>query len=474
LSQDKRILILDLHPPNGLCSTLEDIISTSSYLQAIRWTEPVDGIETLLERDEFSSTVQHHRPDLIGVILPPDNMSSINVFLKLLRERNANLPVIVVIEDCKPDEAISLLKRGATDFITPPIKSIDVIPRIWRLIQQNSNENPVMQILKEKMGLKQIVGESRIFMDEMNKIPLMARCDSTVLISGESGTGKELVTRAIHYLSSRARKPFLPVNCGAIPSELVENELFGHVRGAFTGAFASRPGLIHDADGGTLFLDEIDCLPLNAQVKFLRFLQDRVYRPLGSTKMQKADVRVVAASNLNLEEAVRGGTFRRDLFYRLNIIPVTLPSLRERKEDIPLLARYFLGRYSYELNKVIDSFAPEALQKLLIYEWPGNVRELENIIERVVVFASGPVIQESDIELPDRNVSSFMESFQQAKSKVIVDFEKNYLQNLLLAHKGNITRAAKAAKKNRRAFWELMRKHNIDVQKDIPESHPGL
>ena len=334
----------------------------------------------------------------------------------------------------------------------------------WRLLKQKRQGDTLTQRLKEKLGLKQLVGESPLFLAVLKKIPVVANCDATVLMSGETGTGKELCARAIHYLSPRASKPFIPVNCGAIPTELVENELFGHMRGAFTSASSSQPGLIHGAHGSTLFLDDIDCLPLSAQVKLLRFLQEKEYRQLGSTKMCHADVRVISATNLDLEEALRQGKLRQDLYYRLSVIPLMLPPLRNRPEDIQLLARHFLEKYATEFNKQVTGFASDAMQMLMLYDWPGNVRELEHLIERGVLFSDQTVIGGADIVLPRQKSTQCQESFKEAKAKVIAQFERTYIQGLLRAYQGNITKAAQAAQKNRRAFWQLIRKHRIDVQ----------
>jgi DNA-binding NtrC family response regulator len=300
------------------------------------------------------------------------------------------------------------------------------------------------------------------------KIPLIARCDANVLIVGETGTGKELFARAIHYSSPRASRPFMPVNCGAIPVDLVENELFGHRRGAFTNAFALQTGLIEEANGGTLFLDEIDCLPKLAQVKLLRFLQEREYRPLGSSKMRQANVRVIAASNLNLEEAVGIGKVRQDLFYRLNVISLALPPLRERREDIPLLARHFLEKYAKEFGKPTIHFSPNTLPLLMMQNWLGNVRELEHVIERATALCEGPFIIEGDLGLSPLPSAHPLESLQQAKAREIAQFEKNYIQDLLRSCSGNITKAARLAQKNRRAFWQLIQKHQIDVSRFKP------
>jgi len=326
-------------------------------------------------------------------------------------------------------------------------------------------EQRTEQALTEKLGLQQLIGQSEVFVAETSKIPLIARSDISVLIAGETGTGKEMVGRAIHHLSRRAGKPFVPVNCGAIPVELLENELFGHERGAFTGASSARGGLIQEAEQGTLFLDEVDSLPQLAQVKLLRFLQNKEFRPLGSTKVITGDVRIVAASNANLEQAVAAGTLRRDLYYRLNVVPIVLPPLRERSTDILLLARHFLAEFAAKLDSPAEDFSPEAERKLMLYSWPGNVRELEHVIERVVVLCAEKTIQEDQIVFSGANDDLAQLSFSEMKARVVSQFETNYLQSLLVAYKGNISKAAEAAQKERRTFWELLRKHNIDVQK---------
>jgi transcriptional regulator with PAS, ATPase and Fis domain len=321
----------------------------------------------------------------------------------------------------------------------------------------------ISQRLKEKIGLEQLIGESSMFLNEIKKIPLAAVCDESVLIWGETGTGKELCARAVHYLSGRAEKPFVPVNCGAIPLELVENELFGHARGAFTGAFSSQTGLLREAEGGTLFLDEIDWLPHLAQVKLLRFLQEKEYRPLGSTKSCSADVRVIAASNMDFEDAVVAGKLRQDLYYRLNVLTMMLPPLRARREDIRLLARHFLRKYLLEFQTPAKEISDSAMQLLTLHDWPGNVRELEHVIKRAVILSERQSIECEDLNLTRREAPQ-PETFQQAKASVVNQFERSYIQNLLQTYHGNITRAADAAHKNRRAFWQLIRKHNINAR----------
>ncbi|MGH9798962.1 MAG: sigma-54 interaction domain-containing protein, partial [Blastocatellia bacterium] len=286
-----------------------------------------------------------------------------------------------------------------------------------------------------------------------------------VLISGETGTGKEVCARAIHQFSPRADRNLVAINCGSIPNDLVESELFGHERGSFTGAVASKTGLIQEAEGGTLFLDELDSLPLLAQVKLLRFLQEGEYRPVGATKTRYADVRVIAATNVNLEKAVSTGRLRQDLYYRLNMIPIALPPLRERREDIPLLAAQFLNRFGQKFRKHVTGFSPDTMLKLCLHDWPGNVRELENVIGRAVAFADQSVVRAHNIVLP----APVPESFHEMKKNMIEKFERTYLQSLLISFNGNITKAAEAAQKNRRAFFELIRKYGIDTDQFKPK-----
>lgn len=324
-------------------------------------------------------------------------------------------------------------------------------------------EQRVAEKLTKRFGLHQLIGQSAPFLAIKAMLTSIAQHQVSVLILGETGTGKELVARAIHYLSPRHAQPFSAVNCGAIPVDLIENELFGHSRGAFTGAATAATGLIQEADGGTLFLDEIDCLPSLAQVKLLRFLQEKEYRPLGSAQMRRADVRVIAATNTNLEDALKQGHFRHDLYYRLNVIPVTLPALRDRPDDIPLLACHFLAKCRKEFSKPPMDFTAEALRRLQSYDWPGNVRELEHVVERAIVLAQNPRIEAHDLRLPLTMPPPSRLPFREAKIQVVTQFERSYIEELLAEYQGNISRAARAARKDRRAFWHLMRKHGIPV-----------
>jgi two-component system, NtrC family, response regulator GlrR len=334
-------------------------------------------------------------------------------------------------------------------------------------------QTPIDQ-LRTSLGLEHIVGESPAFVNSINQITPIARYEVGVLILGETGTGKEVFARAIHYRSPRATKPFVPVNCGAIPVDLLENEFFGHESGAFTSANSSRRGVIKEADGGTLFLDEVDSLPPMAQVKLLRFLQDGQFRPLGSATVCSANVRVIAASNAHFADSLASGRFRKDLYYRLNVLSLKLPTLREREGDIVLLARHFLAKYTEKFRTPVRDLSPAALQKLVSYSWPGNVRELENVIQRAVVLSTHAVLPGEHIFLGEATEErDEQQNFQQLKAKAINQFEASYIRRLLLVYDGNITKAAAGAGKDRRAFWELMRKHHISARPSCPPIDQG-
>ena len=318
-----------------------------------------------------------------------------------------------------------------------------------------------------------ILGQSAAFLETLRLIKKFAHSRAPVLIEGETGTGKELAARALHYLGPRKGQPFIPVNCGALPDPLFENELFGHEKGAFTDAKNSQPGLIAQAQGGTLFLDEVDSLSARAQVTLLRFLQDNLYRPLGSTKLIEGAVCIVAAANINLESQVKRGEFREDLFYRLNVVKLSMPALRERREDICLLARHFLRTHSQIYEKAPCTFHPESLEWLELRQWPGNVRQLENLIHREFLLADKPVIRID----PDRYESSTAErpfvtlkntafkcGFKEIREMVIHDFEKQYLHQLMLKTRGNVSQAAVLARKERRSLGRLLKEHGINRQ----------
>ncbi len=457
--EQARIFILDQSPGSGLGIALRGVLeSLSGPLTRIGGSASGNGGGVF-----DPALLAGFRPHLIFFVISAENVPHAKEVIALLRGKIPGTPLLVAGDGVEPKVLIELLRSGAADFFLAPFRSSDVLPRVWRTLGRRDPDDALVSVLKERIGLKQMVGQDPAFLAEISKIPKISDCDASVLILGDTGTGKELCARAIHYLSPRTGKPFIPVNCGAIPTELMENELFGHVKGAFTGASTSYPGLISEAEGGTLFLDEIDGLSPQAQVKLLRFLQDREYRPLGSTQTRRGDVRIIAASSIDLGKAAGEGRFRRALFYRLNIIPLALPALHARKGDIPLLAGHFLEKYALEFKKPARAFSPDALKRLLAYDWPGNIRELENVIECSVIFCPRPIVESADLPLSGTAAVPYRESLRAQKSRVIAEFEKKYLRDLLAEHQGNISRAAKAAQKNRRAFWELMRKHKIET-----------
>ena len=316
-----------------------------------------------------------------------------------------------------------------------------------------------------------MIGQSPAFVDTVRRIERIARCEAPVLIEGETGTGKELAARAIHYGGSRRDGPFVPVNCGAVPGDLVENELFGHKRGAFTDANVEQLGLVAHARHGTLFLDEIDALSLKAQVALLRFLQDQHYRPLGGSESIRADVRLIAAANCDLSALVERGGFRLDLLFRLRIMFVTLPPLRDRRGDVPLLVRAFLRECNERFGLGDKQIHPDTLDWMNRYRWPGNVRELENLIYREYLLSDAVTIQVDapvgiDGKALDGNAglapSMHLEDFRTAKTRAIAEFESRYLASALSAAGGNVTRAARLVGKERRAFGKLLKKHGIE------------
>jgi DNA-binding NtrC family response regulator len=300
-------------------------------------------------------------------------------------------------------------------------------------------------------------------------IEKIAACDATTLVQGETGTGKELAARAIHYLGARAEYPFIPVNCGAIPDTLIENELFGHRRGAFTDAREEQRGLVAQADGGTLFLDEVDALSPKGQVTLLRFLQDLHYRPVGGQREERADVRVIAATNVNLGELARNGRFRLDLLYRLNVLSMPVPALRERIGDAELLAEHFIRIYSARYGRPVKPLHPDTRRWMRTYRWPGNVRELENLVHRAYLLSSGAEIKidaapaavaSEEIQLQDAQAVAF--DFNRAKALAIAQFEREFLSRALAETGGNVSLAARRCGKERRSFGRLLKKHGID------------
>lgn len=455
--QQVEVVEICLNGAEELGRALTTILQSAQNVRMVSEILPAGDSQRRILEDLLAKT----QPNLLLLCVLGRQMRQVDKIFDSIRKAAAEVSVIAIVDGAGPTELDHLLNMGAADFCLAPLRLEELLPRIVRWSCWASSREQVATQLGNKLGLQKFLGVSPAFLEVIRRIPKLAQCDGSVFINGETGTGKEMCARAIHHLGPRADHPFIPLNCGAIPSELVENELFGHDVGAFTGASAAAHGLIHDAEGGTLFLDEIDAMSLQMQVKFLRFVQDREYRALGGRKVRRADVRIMAASNANLRELLREGRFRSDLFYRLNVLPITLPALRERKVDIPLLARHFAAKYSAGIWPTPKEMSKSAMEKLVSYAWPGNVRELENTIERAVLLSEHPIITNHDVCLPTPDQLPGETSFKAQKAQAIAQFESEFIQRALSANGGNISKAARSAQKNRRAFWQLMRKHGI-------------
>ena len=369
---------------------------------------------------------------------------------------------VLAIADRIDAFAFDRICEHVAEFVVSPFTCEELVLRARRVMGLPRGET-IGPICSGDDRLESIiVGDSAVLTREVEKLRRFAACDAGVLILGETGTGKEVFAQAVHYVSARAAKPMVAINCGAVPPDLMEAELFGHARGAYTNAHTSRAGLVSEAQGGTLFLDDVDCLAASAQAKLLRFLQEREYRVVGSNEVRHADVRVVAASNRDLAEMARRGSFRQDLYYRLNVLTLALPPLREHREDIFALALYFLREFAQRHKRPACRLSKCALLKLLSHDWPGNVRELGHVLERAMVLAPGGVLSAADIDLPAAAGDAHpTESFQATKARVVQSFERSYIESILKISQGNIADAARTAGKNRRALFELIRKHNI-------------
>lgn len=409
-------------------------------------------------------SVGNFSAELIVADAASEDRPPINLF-QWLRGHPIAIPTFAILPGDPPEELFDLTCETADDFMLWPVRPQELLHRLARIIgPRRYDAEAVCRRLEEEVALDQLIGESPSFIRVLEKIRLIAGSDAPALVTGETGTGKELCARAIHHLSRRNSLPFMPVDCGAVPEALVENELFGHVRGAFTDAHKDQKGLVAMADGGTLFLDEVDALSPAAQAKLLRFLQEGTYRPLGADRFASADVRVIAATNRDLEAAVKNRLFRADLYFRINVLGLHLPPLRERPQDVGLLARRCLESLVESKNVPRKTLSMAALRRLEHYDWPGNVRELFNLMQRAYVFCPGTQLLPEHLPLPDaitHSSSPKAPTFRQARAYAIEAFEKVYVEQMLRKHRWNITRGAQEAGKDRRAFGRLVKKYNI-------------
>jgi len=427
---------------------------------------------TLADCGEAALTnLEQHRFDVVLLDILMPGLDGLEV-LERLRARSACPQVIMLTATKTVKTAVRAMRLGAFDYVTKPFEKLDLTARIHRAMRISEilfRYEPPQR--SEGVQFKELVGVSPAFQNVTAMISAAARVQSTTLIIGETGTGKELIARAIHDLSAERNGPFQVVDCTTFSEGTVESELFGHVRGAFTGAVGDKLGLIERGTGGTLFLDEIGDLPLPLQAKLLRVLEEGEMRAVGSVQMKKVSARFIAATNQELTEKVRKNEFRKDLFFRLNVMAIKVPPLRERTEDIPLLARHFVARYSKEFSKNVKELHPSAVTELVAYPWPGNVRELRNVIERAVMLAKGDRISPHDVigllqfnDQARRNAADDYLSlpYAKAKEKIVEEFSRRYIQNKLDLHQGNVTHAAQEAGLPRPYFHEIMRRYLKD------------
>ena len=399
--------------------------------------------------------------DLLVLDLKIDGQDGISLMEKI-HQINPDVPVIILTAYGTIKSAVNAMKKGAYGYLTKPFEGHELLLQIENCLEKGRLSTEVKrlrQLVKKKYGFDNIIGKSEKMKKVFEQVTLAAETDSNVYIEGKSGTGKELIAKTLHVASNRKDGPFIAVNCAAIPDTLMESELFGYEKGAFTGANKDKKGLFAEASGGTFFLDEISEMSLSMQAKILRALEEKEFYPVGSRQTIKVDARIIAASNKNLEKEVEKGRFREDLFYRIHVIPIKLPPLQERKEDIPILSRHFLQKFSKEMGKDINGFSINAMQKLISYPWPGNIRELENTIECAVAMTKRNIITQDFILQSQESNPEGLISFKDAKE----NFEKNYLIQLFELTRGNVSKAAKLAGKYRADVYELVKKYNLKL-----------
>ncbi|MDD5284589.1 MAG: sigma-54 dependent transcriptional regulator [Desulfuromonadaceae bacterium] len=453
-----------------------------------------DGIKRVLEGDRFEvetcgsghKAIERMQEKEYGLIMTDLKMPGMNgiELIKAVKALQPYIPVIMITGYASIDTAVEAMKNGAADYISKPFTPDFLMEKVQNALSQRTIPLDDLCLNKEislHHGFHQFIGESKEMQKVYHRIMHVAATNSTVLITGESGTGKELAARAIHENSPRKDKPFVAVDCSSLADTLLESELFGHVKGSFTGAVQTKTGLFKIADGGTLFLDEVSNISLSTQAKLLRALQERKITPIGGTQLVPIDIHLVAATNKNLRTMANEGTFREDLFFRLNIIPIELPPLRDRKQDIPILIRHFLKKYTVEIGKEIRGVAPDVMSFLENHSYPGNVRELENMIERAVVLAEGDIIRNEDLELWDskntsidktieripQNSEELKEMKRHIRGKAVEALEKAFVMDALERNNWNVTRSAEETGILRPNFQGMLKKLGISVKEQM-------
>jgi len=434
-----------------------------------------DGLEAL-------GKVNEHQYDVLVLDIKMPKMDGIEV-LRRVKEARPDIDVIMVTGLHEIGTAVKAMKLGAFDYLPKPFEPDELELAVARAFDRRAAQAGASDATGDDSSsyrFENIIGASPAMQAVFRLVARCAPTNSTVMLRGESGTGKELIARAIHYNSLRKDHPFVPVDCTSLSENLLESELFGHVKGSFTGAVSNKKGLFEMADGGTLFLDEIGNIPLSTQAKLLRFIEEREFKAVGDTRTQSVDIRLVTATNKDLEGMVADGDFRDDLYYRINIFPIEIPPLRERREDIPALAHYFLQQFSKEMKQPTREFSPGAMNLLMNHDWPGNVRELENVVERAVILASGDVIRQGHLVniidmLPhiDLDVPRTSEELKQikkiARQKSVENVEKHFVLGALKRNRWNVTRAAEETGMQRSNFQALMAKYDIRIRGTEPD-----
>lgn len=465
-----RIIVID--DVQEMRSLLLDFLTNSGFA-VLCFNNPVEFLEKTKNATCLPNTTDRLNMDLIISDIKMPYMTGLE-FTEKMKNIRPEVPIILITAFGSIETAIEAMKMGAFHYIVKPFKLAELSINIERALETSKlrQENVILkQEIKKNWAVGNIIGKSEPMMEVFDLISRVAHANANVLITGESGTGKELVARAIHQSGLRANKPFVAINCTAIPESLLESELFGHAKGAFTGAISKKVGLFEEANCGTLFLDEIGDMNTALQAKLLRVIQEKKIRPVGSNEFKDIDVRIIAATHKDIKSAIKEGNFREDLYYRLSVIPIVIPPLRHRKEDIPLLAEHFLKKYSAMNSSIVKRFSVDAIQKLISVRWGGNVRELENVIERAVVLTTGSEIQAKDIPTDDENNFDTFYSNSIQTMPDLAELEKRYIHFVLEKTGGRKDKSSQILGINRRTLYRKQKEYGMHSE-DHPDDTP--
>ncbi len=451
--KNRRVLVID--DERGIRQTLSQILTDEGY-----------EVEAVAGRSDALEKLAQESFDLVFLDVWLKDGDGLSI-LDSLGERTASLPVVMISGHASVETAVKAVKSGAYDFLEKPLSLDRVVLTAKKAIDHRDLQEEVARFREQASGEQALLGETPAMVKLRQEIARVAPTDARVLVTGDNGTGKELVARALHRLSQRKRRPLVEVNCAAIPEELIESELFGHVRGSFTGASSERSGKFEEADGATLFLDEVGDMSAKTQAKVLRALQEGRFMRVGGTKTIESDVRVISATNKNLAEEIRQGRFREDLYFRLAVVPLSVPPLRDRLDDVPLLAAHFLHEAAVKSGKRAKSFSASAQKRLRNYVWPGNVRELKNLVERLFIMSPGDTIDARDLpaEIIETDAMTIPEEFSSLR-EAREDFERRFILSALRKNRGNVSRTAEELGIERSNFYRKLKGYGIDVERE--------